>query len=185
MDKETFKKTEAALYRYFQYKKKIYYLKQWVEQLKSRLEKIEKDIIDANVTIDYYQNGIGISERVQTSPSGNSFAEEQMCKEITKLEREHLIISKKIFKNNHKIRELERYVDNMETNLNTLEEEDRRYIELKYGDKKSVLQIARSLNIAQATAYRKRGEVIAIIAEYKNTIMFRKKAENDKHLINI
>ena len=174
MDKETFKKTEGKLYRYFQYKKKIYYLKQWVDKLKKRLEKIESDIRNANVTIDYYQNGAGITERVQTSPSGSSFAEEQMCKEITKLEKEHLIISKKILRNNHKIRELEEYVDNMETNLNTLCEEDRRFIELKYGDNKSILQISQSLNIAQATAYRKREDVVRIVADFKNTLMFKK-----------
>ena len=171
MNKDLFKKTEGNLYRYFEYKKKIHYLKQWVEQLKGRLEKIEKDIRNANVTIDYYQNGAGISERVQTSPSGNSFAEEQMCKEITKLEKEHLIISKKILKNNHKIRDLEEYIDNMETNLNTLCEEDRRFIELKYGDKKSILTISQKLNIAQATAYRKREEIIYNITEFKNTLL--------------
>ncbi|GAA0069237.1 hypothetical protein UT300003_07600 [Clostridium sardiniense] len=171
MDKEIFKKTEGNLYRYFEYKKKIYYLKQWIKQLKGRLERIEKDIRNANVTIDYYQNGAGISERVQTSPNGSSFAEEQMCKEITKLEKEHLIISKKILKNNHKIRELEEYVDNMETNLNTLCEEDIRFIELKYGDKKSILTISQKLNIAQATAYRKREEIIYNITEFKNTLL--------------
>ncbi|WP_024614673.1 hypothetical protein [Clostridium sp. Ade.TY] len=176
MDKFLFDKTEEEIKIYFKYKKQIIYLKNQIESLERRLNKIEDDIKNANFTIDYYQNGVGITERVQTSPNGSSFAEEQICKEITKLEKEHLIISKKIFRKKFEIREKENYIENMEGNLKTLDEEDRRYIELKYCDKKSVLQIARSLNMAQATAYRKGEEVIEIIAEYKNTLMFRKKA---------
>ncbi|MDU2663826.1 MAG: hypothetical protein E6638_07600 [Clostridium perfringens] len=32
--------------------------------LENRLLRIEEDIKNANINIDYYQNGIGISERV-------------------------------------------------------------------------------------------------------------------------
>lgn len=186
MDKDLFKKTEASLYRYFEYRKEIIRLKNKIQYQRDRLKKIELDIKNANVTIDYYQNGIGLSERVQTSPSGSSFAEEQICNEISKLEKEHLIINKKIFKNNHKIRELEEYVDNMKNNIDSLNEEDKRYVELKYGDKKSPVFISRSLNIAQATSYRKREEIIKIIAEYKNTLMFKNKENKKiKKMINI
>ncbi|WWU65205.1 transcriptional regulator [Clostridium baratii] len=182
IDKNIFRKTEAALYRYFKYKNKIVELRDKIKYQKKRLVKIESDIRSANITIDYYQNGIGISERVQTPSSGISFVEEQMCKEIGKLEREHLIISKKILKNEHKVRDLEEYIDNMETNLNTLCEEDRRFIELKYGDDKNILQISQNLNIAQATAYRKREDIVKVVAGFKNTLLFKNK-KNDKNLI--
>ncbi|MDU2085987.1 transcriptional regulator [Clostridium perfringens] len=184
MDKTLFKKTEGALYRYFKYKKKIYRLKERVRYLENRLIGIEEDIKNANVTIDYYQNGTGISERVQTSSNGISFAESQICKEIGKLEREHITITKKIFRIKADIRYLNDFVEDMDLNLKTLNEEDRRYIELKYGDGKSPIAISRSLNIAQATAYRKREEVIEKVADYKNTLMFiGKKTKNDKKMI--
>lgn len=171
IDKNIFRKTEAELYRYFDYKKEIIKLQNKIKYQKDRISKIELDIKSVNVTIDYYQNGVGISERVQTSPSGSSFVEEQMCKEISKLEKEYLIINKKILKNNHRLRDVEGYINNMEINLSTLSEEDRRYIELKYGDKKSILAISQKLNIAQATAYRKREEIISNIAEFENTLL--------------
>ncbi|WP_338630837.1 transcriptional regulator [Clostridium baratii] len=174
IDKNIFRKTEAALYRYFKYKNKIVELRDKIKYQKKRLVKIESDIRSANITIDYYQNGIGISEKVQTSSSGISFVEEQMCKEIGKLEREHLIISKNILKNEHKVRDLEEYIDNMETNLNTLCEEDRKYIELFYGNEKNILAISKALNISKSTAYRKRSEVIEEVAKFKNTLMFKK-----------
>lgn len=171
MDKNIFRKTEEALYKYFKYKKKIYRLKSRESYLENRLIAIESDIKNANVTIDYYQNGAGISERVQTSSKGTSFAEEQICREIGKLEREHIITTKKLFRIRADIRYLNDYVSNMDLNLSTLNEEDRRFIELKYGDKKSILAISQSLNIAQATAYRKREEIIELVAEFKNTLL--------------
>lgn len=171
MDKTLFDETENALKKYFKYKKKIYKLKGREKYLENRLIAIESDIKNANVTIDYYQNGTGISERVQTSSKGISFAESQICKEIGKLEREHITITKKIFRIKADIRYLSDYVSNMDLNLSTLNEEDRRFIELKYGDEKSILSISQSLNIAQATAYRKREEIIELVAEFKNTLL--------------
>ena len=171
MDKTLFDKTEEVLYKYFKYKKKIYRLKGRESYLENRLLEIEEDIKNANVTIDYYQNGTGISERVQTSSKGTSFAEEQICREIGKLEREHMVITKKIFRIRADIRYLNDYVSNMDSNLSTLNEEDRRFIELKYGDRKSILAISQNLNIAQATAYRKREEIIELVAEFKNTLL--------------
>ena len=102
---------------------------------------------------------------------GTSFAEEQICREIGKLEREHITITKKLFRTRADIRYLNDYVRNMDLNLTTLNEEDRRFIELKYGDEKSILSISQSLNIAQATAYRKREEIIELVAEFKNTLL--------------
>ncbi|MDM0955541.1 transcriptional regulator [Clostridium perfringens] len=171
MDKTLFNKTENALKKYFKYKKKIYKLKGRESYLENRLITIESDIKNANVTIDYYQNGTGISERVQTSSKGTSFAEEQICREIGKLEREHITTTKKLFRIRADIRYLNDYVSNMDLNLSTLNEEDRRFIELKYGDEKSILAISQSLNISQATAYRKREEVIYKVAEFKNTLL--------------
>lgn len=184
MDKTLFAETEKALKTYFKYKKKIYKLKGRERYLENRLLRIEEDIKNANVTIDYYQNGMGISERVQTSSKGTSFAEEQICREIGKLEQEHITITKKLFRTRADIRYLNDYVEDMDLNLNTLNEEDRRYIELKYGDGKNPIAIARSLNIAQATAYRKGEEVVEKVADFKNTLMFiGKKAKNDKKMI--
>ncbi|MDZ4992625.1 hypothetical protein GNF80_06495 [Clostridium perfringens] len=171
MDKALFDETEKVLYKYFKYKKKIYKLKGREKYLENRLNVIEEDIKNANVTIDYYQNGMGISERVQTSSKGTSFAEEQICREIGKLEREHITITKKLFRTRADIRYLNDYVSNMDLNLSTLNEEDRRFIELKYGDEKSILSISQSLNIAQATAYRKREEIIELVADFKNTLL--------------
>lgn len=171
MDKDLFKKTEGKLYRYYQSKKKIYILKKEVDSLKNTKETIEYDIKHANVAIDYYQNGVAIQERVQSSPNGISYAETEMCKEIGKLEKEHLKVNKKILRIKSKIRELEEFIRYMDNNIEQLAEEDKRFLELKYGDKKSLIYISMELNIAQATAYRKREEIIQTISEYDFNIL--------------
>ena len=79
--------------------------------------------------------------------------------------------TKKILKSRAKLREIERYVDHMDRNIKMLQEEDKRFLELKYGDKKNILQISMILNIAQATAYRKREELVEVVAEYENTFL--------------
>ena len=171
MDKELFRKIEGKLYRYYESKKKIYSIKEDIAGLEREIKTIEYDIRHSNVTIDYYQNGIGIQERVQSSSTGTSYAENEMCKQIERLEKEHVEKTKKLLKNKAKIRELERYIDYMDRNIRMLQEEDKRFLELKYGDKKNILQISMRLNIAQATAYRKREELVEVIAEYENTFL--------------
>ena len=171
MDKELFRKTEGKLYRYYESKKEIYCIKDDIASLEREIETIEYDIRHSNVIIDYYQNGIGIQERVQSSSAGTSYAESEMCKQIERLEKEHVDKTKKILKSRAKLREIERYVDHMDRNIKMLQEEDKRFLELKYGDKKNILQISMILNIAQATAYRKREELVEVVAEYENTFL--------------
>ncbi|MGG7144905.1 transcriptional regulator [Clostridium nigeriense] len=171
MDKELFRKTEGKLYRYYESKKKIYSIKEDIARLEREIKTIEYDIRHSNVTIDYYQNGIGIQERVQSSSTGTSYAENEMCKQIERLEKEHVEKTKKVLKNRSKIRDMERYIDYIDRNIRMLQEEDKRFLELKYGDKKNILQISMRLNIAQATAYRKREELVEAVAEYENTFL--------------
>lgn len=171
MDKELFRKTEGKLYRYYESKKKIYRIKEDIARLEREIETIEYDIRHSNVIIDYYQNGTGIQERVQSSSTGTSYAEAEMCKQIERLEKEHIDKAKKVLKNRSKIRDMERYIDYMDRNIRMLQEEDKRFLELKYGDKKNILQISMRLNIAQATAYRKREELVEAIAEYENMFL--------------
>ncbi|MBS5886680.1 transcriptional regulator [Clostridium sp.] len=171
MDKELFRKTEGKLYRYYESKKKIYGIKEDIARLEREVRTIEYDIRHSNVTIDYYQNGTGIQERVQSSSTGTSYAENEMCKQIERLEKEHVEKTKKILKNRSKIRDMERYIDYMDRNIRMLQEEDKRFLELKYGDKKNILQISMRLNMAQATAYRKREELVEAVAEYENMFL--------------
>jgi uncharacterized coiled-coil protein SlyX len=171
IDKEVFRKTESRLYRHFKQAKLIEKLKHKIVIMWKQMEQIERDIKETNVTVETGLNmGIDYSrEKIQTSPSGTGYAEQQIILEIGKLERELLYKKKKILKLNARIRELEEQTQDMQYNLSTLSEEAKIFVEWKYGEEKSVEWIANEMyGGARATAYRKREELVENIAQWCN-----------------
>ncbi|BFK81478.1 hypothetical protein I3900191A7_16230 [Clostridium baratii] len=170
MEKEVFRKTEGNIYRYYETKKAIFGINEKIARLEEQQESIEYDMKHTNIRIDPYQNGMGISERVQTSSNGTSYVEQEISKEIDKLDRERLRIIKLILKLKAKKRDMENYISNIEYNINMLNEESKRFLELKYSDKEKVVSIAYKMNMAVATVYRVREEIIENIANFMNII---------------
>ena len=168
MDKDLFRKTESRIYRYFRYKRDILNSKRRIEFLESKVKEIDDSIKNVHkyINVDPYQNGAGLSERVQTSTNGTSYVESEMIKEVSKLEKEQCDIMKSILKQQSKIREKEAYIKSMDANIEMLNEEDKRFVELKYGDEEEVPAIADKLNMARATAYRKREDLIENISRF-------------------
>jgi len=168
IDKETFRKAEGRLYRHYNILQNIKFLELECEELEKQKERIRRDMRETNVTIEEESRSITFEERVQTSSSGVSYAERALMQEVEKLEKEWIFIRKKLLKKRIKIREIERQVFSLKNNITMLSEENRRFIELKYGDKKSIEEIADSLNMARTTAYRKREELVEDIAQWCN-----------------
>jgi prefoldin subunit 5 len=168
MDKELFRKTEGRLYRYFRYKKEIQNMKRRIEFLEQQIKEIDNSIRNVHryINIDPYQNGSGISERVQTSTNGTSYVESEMIREVSKLEKEQCSMMKNILKLQAKIREKEKYIRSMDTNIEMLQEEDKRFVELQYGDRASIPIIMMKMNLARATYYRKREELVENISRF-------------------
>lgn len=162
MNKEMFKKIEGKLYNYFKEKKMIYTLKDNIISLEKRLEEIQEDIKYINVSVDTYKS-VGFDERVQTSLKAGSTFENQICSEIGKLEQEYTFMLRKILKAKRQLRDSENYINKFNSKMEMLEEEDKKFLELKYGDSASIITIARKMNIAQSTAYRKREEMIEMV----------------------
>lgn len=170
LDKETFIKIEDRLYGYFKqlklidkYKQKIILLKKQQEEIKEEMKCLRELNIDSytNMGIDYSR------DFVQTSPAGAGEGELRVIKYINNLEKE---LERKVIaisSINSEIRKIELEVEDMKNNLNLLDEEQKKFITLKYKNKKSVDHIAiEMLGGARSTAYRKRDEIIKIIAEF-------------------
>ncbi|MGN2371870.1 transcriptional regulator [Clostridium cagae] len=166
MDKELFDKTEEQLKRYYRYKKQINKKYRKVETLDEQIKAIDNQIRNVHnyISLDVFPPSSGCGERVQASISGSSYMEKQMENEVTKLEQRKVEKIKQKIKTESKIMEMQSFIRIMDTNIESLREEDKRFIELKYGDKKEVLYIAMQLNMAQATAYRHREELVKNIA---------------------
>lgn len=169
---EFFRKTEGHLYRYYDTLNKIKALEEEIKRLEKQKEMIKKDMQEANIHIEPELNmGIDYSRtKIQTSNDGTSYAEKELIKEIEKLEKELIYVRKRLYKKKARIRELERQINTMESNISMLSEENKRFLELKYGDKKTIDEIAYILNMARATVYRKREELIEDIARWINII---------------
>lgn len=164
VDKEIFRRTEGRLYRYFEDKQKIKCLELECIDLDQQKERIRKDIQETNVFIEEESKSMSYEERVQTSTNCTSYAERALINEISNLEKEWIYIRKKLLKKRTRIREIERRVSHIKNNLAMLSEENKRFIELKYGDKQSLEEIGQVLNIAKTTAHRKREELVENIS---------------------
>ena len=58
----------------------------------------------------------------------------------------------------------------MDFNINMLNEDSKRFLELKYSDKAKVIAIAQKMNMAVATVYRIREEIVENVANFMNII---------------
>lgn len=167
IDKDLFDKTEGQLKRYFEYKNKIHKLNRKVEDLEHQIISLDNQIRNVHryINLDTMPPGAGCGERVQTSITGSSYMEKQMEQEVTKIEKRKVEKIKTKIKTESKIMEMKHFIRIMDTNIESLCEEDKRFIEYLYGAKEKIPYIAMQLNIAQATAYRKIDELVKNIAD--------------------
>ncbi|WP_409068821.1 hypothetical protein ACFLKB_17445 [Clostridium sp. FAM 1755] len=172
LDKKLYTRTEERLYRYFTSKKELDKLKNRVNHLSNRIEIIMDKIKNNNVTLGEESRSRTYDEIVQTSSNGTSYAERELVRQIEKLEIELGEKIKKKGKVEYKIREMEEEISVMENNLSSLNEENKKFIEFKYGENKSVDWIAVEMfGRARSTAYRKKNELIERVAQLNNLIV--------------
>ena len=168
MEKDkSFSKTEGQLYRYFEYKNKIHKFKRKVEDLEQQIISLDNQMRNVHkyIHLDPDLPAAGTGERVQTSISGTSYMEKQLEQEVTKLEKRKVEKIKNKIKTENKIADMQSFIRIMDTNIENLSEEDKRFIEYFYGAKKKIPFIAMQLNWSVPTAYRRREELVKNIEE--------------------
>lgn len=160
MDKDLFRKTERMLYNYFKKNKIIEHKKNLINILNKRIDEIEKDIKKVNVQIDYDLQAIPGRERVQTSSTGTSYAERAIVKAIENLEKEKADKQEQILNIKSCITELEEESSCIECNIGMLQEEEKKFITLKYGKELSVEEVGEEMGMCRSVAYNKRKELV-------------------------
>ena len=175
IDEKTFKKVEGMLYRYYRQKKELKDIQDKIIFLEKEIERIEKRIRTTDVTIiDFYKPG-NMEERVQTSSSNTSYAEQQMTKAIEDLEKQQLEIKKKILRLTCKESNLREFIYTIDKNIEMLGSKEKKFIELKYGKCLPILEIYRQtydqFNLEQASYYNSvRNKIVENIAHWMNLI---------------
>lgn len=167
MSRDRFKKIEDKLYNYFNKEKKIATLNYRIELLKKQIDKINQELKECDVSIEVESGSQGFEERVQTSSDGTSYAEREVIR-ITdlKLKRKK---SKEI-----EIEELKEKIENIELdnsileyNLQYINEEWYKLLELKYKFKKNETQISLEMNISQSQVNKIKQKAIADIRRWE------------------
>ncbi|WDU82293.1 hypothetical protein [Caloramator sp. Dgby_cultured_2] len=167
---EIFRKTEGMLYRYYEKLKLKDKLNYRVEVLQNKIYRLEQDMINCNVVIDADIKAIDYSkDRVQGGICRSNI-ENELEKEIEKLERELKQAKVKLIRTKRRINQIEDEISNIEFAITQLSEEAKKLVELKYGTwpKLSNIEIGLRMNMAEATVRRKRKEVVEAIAKWMN-----------------
>ncbi len=167
MSRDKFKKTEDKLYNYFNKEKKIATLNYRIELLKKQIDKINQELRECDVNIEIESSSLGFEERVQTSSDGTSYAEREVIR-ITELKLKRKV-SKEI-----EIEELKEEIENIELdnsileyNLQYINEEWYKLLELKYKFKKNETQISLEMNISQSQVNKIKQKAIADIRRWE------------------
>lgn len=161
LDKKIYAKTEGRLYRYFRDIEEIDKLENRCMELEKTKESLRQDIRNTNVSIDA-ELGMAIEyeERVQTSNTGISRAEQGVIKEIEKLQREWKHIRKQILRNHFRIRELNIQNADMNYLFRNMATEYRLIAEMKYKEKLGLEKIGERLHIDKSTVKRKKDKIV-------------------------
>lgn len=167
MDKEIFRKTERSLYQYFKDKKRLGSKREEINKVQEFIDIIGTKIKKCDVSIDPYQSGNGISEMVKTSPSGSGYAEQELIKAIGDLEREYLQWEREKRKLESEERDLIYITFKLENNINLLNEECKKFLELKYKDELQNDVVADKMNMARSTFFNFRSKLVEDIANYR------------------
>jgi len=167
VSRDRFKKTEDKLYNYFNKEKKIATLNYRIELLKKQIDKINQELRECDVNIEIESSSLGFEERVQTSSDGTSYAEREVIR-ITELKLKRKV-SKEI-----EIEELKEEIENIELdnsileyNLQYINEEWYKLLELKYKFKKNETQISLEMNISQSQVNKIKQKAIADIRRWE------------------
>ena len=167
MDKELYKKVKNKLYQYYEEKSYIERLKNKVEILERQIEQIEDQIKNVHnyMHLDYYQVGTGIGLGIQGNSDNSSYFEKEMIRETTKLQKEKANKIKNKIKTEHRIMNTELFIGTIDNIIQEMNDEDKKYIELLYRYKKSLLYISYEIGISSSTTGRKEISILDYLVE--------------------
>lgn len=167
MSRDRFKQTEDKLYNYFNKEKKIATLNYRIEVLKKQIDKINQELRECDVNIEIESSSPAFEERVQSSSDGTSYAERELIR-ITDLKLKRKL-SKEI-----EIEEIKEEIENIELdnsileyNLQFINEEWYKLLELKYKFKKNEVQISLEMNISQSQVNKIKQKAITDIRRWE------------------
>lgn len=169
---EQFKKMESTLYEYYEKVRKIETLENRKRVITEQIDIIRQDIKNNNVNIipDLHM-GLQITEKVQTSSTGTSYAESAIIKQIERLEKKITDLSDKLSETQCEISDIKsEYADIEYVIYNILNEESKALIKLKYGTKyhPTNIEIGTEIRITESAVRNRIKNILSDLYKYTN-----------------
>ena len=161
--KKELKEIEDKLYNYFAKDRKIASLKYKIEVLEQQIENIKREKIDCTK----WYAGISWGDKVQTSPTGTSFAETEIIKLEERKEQRISECLQEIEDIKETIDKIQKENSIIDYNIKFLGEEEKQILNYKYKYKWNEFKIARELFKDQSVINKKRRKILYDIVRWE------------------
>jgi hypothetical protein len=169
-DKKDLSEIENKLKNYFLKDQKIKSYKLKIEVIKKQKAELDLQIKNNDIVIPIESSSPSFEERVQTTPTGMSYAERTMLNIIDKKIMESSNYQEDIYALESKIRRIEIDCAEIGENIKTLDEDSLKLLSMRYKDNKKDWQIGQDLRMDQSTVTRKRMRILLDICKFENWI---------------
>ncbi|MFL0198398.1 hypothetical protein ACJDU8_22940 [Clostridium sp. WILCCON 0269] len=166
MDEMKFIEMEEKLQSYFNKDKKISVLNKQLEVLKSQIDVIEYKLKNVAVDLPEESRSMVYEERVQTSPTGESYAERTLLRITDKLIKEQSWKREQVADIEEALRNMEADNAIIEDNIKDLRTEDQEFLKYKYKCKRTDWQVGMKFNMSPGGATKRRHRLIENIINW-------------------
>ena len=166
-NKYMFRKTEKKLHDYYEDIQKREIIKKNIEDLKRTIKRKKEQIRNCDITIEADIQSVSITERVQTSPTGESAVERGIERGITNLENELNHFKKQLQKEETDLINIDLKINKVKHVIDILNEDYKYFINLMYGQGLRPEEIAYKIHVSRKTVYNTRDKIIKEIIRFK------------------
>ena len=166
MDEIKFIEMEEKLRNYFNKDKKISVLNRKLEVLRNQIDVIEYKLKNVAVDLPEESRSMVYEERVQTSPTGESYAERTLMRITDNLIKEKFWKKEEVADIEETLRNMEADNAVIEANIKDLRLEDQEFLKEKYKYKKTDWEIGMKFNMSPGGATKRRHRLIENIINW-------------------
>lgn len=170
MDKAKIAEMEQKLRDYFNADKRKSVLNTKLDILKRQIDEIERKLKNVAVDLPEESRSITYEERVQTSPTGESYAERTLLRITDKLLKERSWKREQVADIEETLRYMEADNAVIEANIKDLRIEDLSFLKEKYKYGRADWQLGMKFNMTQGAVTKRRHKLIENIANWENWI---------------
>lgn len=170
MDKIAMANMESRLRDYFNRDKRTRVLNMKLNILKKQIDEIEYKLRNVKVDLPEESRSITYEERIQTSPTGESYAERTLMRITDKLIQEQSWKLEQVADVEERLRNMEVNNSVIRENIKDLRTEDIEFLKERYKHGKKDWQIGMKFNMTQGAVTKRRHKLIENIANWESWV---------------